>query len=390
MCAAPKRSTRIRSVVPHFGMRRGISSCMISICENLDPARYDAEAWVWGASADSKNSPTLRLALPRAISAPLGKFGMNRALYEILQARYLSSLEEGTLAWLWPGFGLELVKKSKRRGAQVVIERINSSLSNARRIMDEASERLGFPAEHGITDARIQEEREEIELADWIFICSPFVERSFLESGVNPQKLISCTYGWDPERFQVKPKVDYRSKEPVFLFVADGIVRKGLPDLLECWGREHIPGKLRILGSISPQIAARYSEVLSRSNVETLGMRSDLAHQYESADVFVLPSLEEGSPLVTYLAMAAGLPSLVSLAGSGGIVTDGVHGLLCEPHDHDGMCEAFHKLATDHELREKFGKNSLEASRRFGWQEVARARGQSFDSIMSQSSVQGH
>ena len=46
-----------------------------------------------------------------------------------------------------------------------------------------------------------------------------------------------------------------------------------------------------------------------------------------SADVFVFPSLFEGSAVVTYEALAAGLPSVVT-PSAGSVVRDGVEGFI--------------------------------------------------------------
>jgi glycosyltransferase involved in cell wall biosynthesis len=50
---------------------------------------------------------------------------------------------------------------------------------------------------------------------------------------------------------------------------------------------------------------------------------------YRRSDVFVLPSLEEGSALVVYEAMASGLPCIVT-PECGSIITDGEEGLIIE------------------------------------------------------------
>ena len=54
-----------------------------------------------------------------------------------------------------------------------------------------------------------------------------------------------------------------------------------------------------------------------------------------AADVFVFPSLFEGSAVVTYEALACGLPSVVTPA-AGSVVRDGVEGFLVAPRDVDG------------------------------------------------------
>ena len=78
-----------------------------------------------------------------------------------------------------------------------------------------------------------------------------------------------------------------------------------------------------------------------------------------SADVFVFPSLFEGSAVVTYEALACGLPSIVT-PSAGSVVRDGIEGFLVpesnvlalaermeqlgnapEPSRPDGQCGSF-------------------------------------------------
>ena len=65
-----------------------------------------------------------------------------------------------------------------------------------------------------------------------------------------------------------------------------------------------------------------------------------LIEHYARADVFVFPSLSEGSPKVVLEAMAQGVPLVVTAVG--GIpdyVKDGVHGQLVSPRESSGLAE---------------------------------------------------
>lgn len=76
-------------------------------------------------------------------------------------------------------------------------------------------------------------------------------------------------------------------------------------------------------------------------------------------DVFVLPSLAEGTPLAIIEAMAVGLPVVASnVGGVSDLVHDGETGILVSPGDTDELIDAIIRLGQEHELRRKMGCNA--------------------------------
>ena len=84
-------------------------------------------------------------------------------------------------------------------------------------------------------------------------------------------------------------------------------------------------------------------------NVELLGPLSsaDVDRELSAADVFCLPSLEEGFPLSLLEAMAAGLTCVVTPAASGGVVRDGKNGVLVPPMDVRALVTALDSISAD-------------------------------------------
>ena len=68
------------------------------------------------------------------------------------------------------------------------------------------------------------------------------------------------------------------------------------------------------------------------------------------ADVFVFPSLFEGSAVVTYEALACGLPSVVT-AAAGSVVRDGMEGFIVESRDVNTLAHRMELLGNSPELR---------------------------------------
>jgi glycosyltransferase involved in cell wall biosynthesis len=78
--------------------------------------------------------------------------------------------------------------------------------------------------------------------------------------------------------------------------------------------------------------------------------RTEVADHYRWADVFLFPSLCEGSATVTYEALAHGLP-VVCTPNTGSVVRDGVEGIIVPSGDSAAIVEALVSLAEDDGLR---------------------------------------
>jgi glycosyltransferase involved in cell wall biosynthesis len=146
------------------------------------------------------------------------------------------------------------------------------------------------------------------------------------------------------------------------LFVGTLIERKGLADLVEALARPPVralPWHLRIVGEGDQN---RWAKLIGahglRDRVDLLGwVSSSGVHQLlEKSDVLVLPSLNEGLPMVILEAMAHARPVVATSVGSVcDVVEDGVTGLLVPPSNPDALANALEKIMIETELRQKLG-----------------------------------
>lgn len=71
--------------------------------------------------------------------------------------------------------------------------------------------------------------------------------------------------------------------------------------------------------------------------------RQEIAKQYAWADVFVLPSICEGSATVCYEALASGLP-VITTPNSGSVVRDGLDGFIVPIRNSEAIREKLARL----------------------------------------------
>lgn len=158
------------------------------------------------------------------------------------------------------------------------------------------------------------------------------------------------------------------------LFV--GFVRpeKGIEYLLEAVAKlgASIPWKLDIVGPREyPEYAMKLAEIIAAHDIsrkigwsEYVPNGAPLFDIMRSADVFVLPTLSEGTPHVLVEARANGLPCISTwVGGVPDTVTHGYDALLVPPRDPQKLADAIQQLIADGELRRMLIRNGLAQAR---------------------------
>ncbi len=96
------------------------------------------------------------------------------------------------------------------------------------------------------------------------------------------------------------------------------------------------------------------------------GWSRAMADWYGAADVVVLASAREGTPLTIIEAMAAGRATVATdVGGVRDIIDHGRTGFVVGKEDEEGLCRALRTLALDPALREQFGRAAAADSQRF-------------------------
>ncbi len=296
-------------------------------------------------------------------------------LARFAEFRFLASLRPGDLVYAWPSASVWLYRKLKERGYTVVSERINTLVISSKRILDAEYEAIGLPpSSHGLTNGAVDDELACMNLSDYIFSPSPAVTESIVSAGIPRSKVLESSYGLrNTDILPPRAATGGRSDTPVTaIFVGSVCVRKGIHLLLEAWNRSGVTAKLTVIGRVSPEVADMLAAAMSKNpNITHHDFMSDLKPVYAAADFFILPSLEEGSPLVTYLALGASLPLLVSPMGSGGVIEDGKEGMVIDPHDIDGFAQAIKLLVSDESIRRRMSAASGAKAPAYTWDKVA-------------------
>ena len=265
------------------------------------------------------------------------------------------------------GVGLHTFRRAKKRGIMTVVECGSTHTDYQHEIVLAELQRNGinrplFPK------AYRDRVKAEFKLADYIHIPSDFVARTFVEHGVNPDKLLLAPYGTNLEIFQPKTKLD--EARPFRVICPSGInLRKGARVLVEAWRKLNWKdAELVWIGAVGPETRHLFRTKLPGLQLLPMMPHRQLAELYRLCDVCVLPSFEEGLARVLVEAASCGLP-LIATPNTGveNIFTPGApEGWLIPVNAVDALCEALIEAKENREKTFALGQRASQKTKS-GW-----------------------
>ncbi|HKY95761.1 MAG TPA: glycosyltransferase family 4 protein [Kiloniellales bacterium] len=207
--------------------------------------------------------------------------------------------------------------------------------------------------------------RQEALAAGHCLAPSDYVRQTLEAVGVAAERISVLPYGVDVERF--RPRSGERMPGPVrLLFVGQLSQRKGLAYLLEALaGLPQGLVEATLVGPLSapPAALAPYADRFRHLPAVPY---QEVHRVFADADVFVYPSLHEGSALAIYEALAAGLP-VVTTPNSGSVVEEGRQGFLVPAGSVAPLRERIGELAEDVALRRRMAEAARARALEFTW-----------------------
>ena len=180
-------------------------------------------------------------------------------------------------------------------------------------------------------------------------------------------------FGWAEGRsavvpYGIDPKWLLAQTRPVpgrVLFVGTAGLRKGIQylasaaELLCEKGRRY---EFRVAGDVTSSIQSQQA----CCRLKFLGRipRARIHEEYERADLFVLPSLAEGSAEAAYEALAAGLP-VITTAAAGSVVRDGLEGFIVPERDPSALAAAIERIIENQSMRAELSHRAQARARQY-------------------------
>lgn len=146
-------------------------------------------------------------------------------------------------------------------------------------------------------------------------------------------------------------RLDEQKNQEVLIRVIELIRKRGIDAYLA------IVGEGPLHQALADSIASRGMD----RAVYLLGFREDIGELLQCADVFALPSIDEGLPISLLEAMSVGVPVVVSAVGDvPAVIRHGVNGLLIDAGDVAGTADAIVRMLTDCGFAMSCGKRAVE------------------------------
>lgn len=267
----------------------------------------------------------------------------------------------------------ELLNAARQKGLHTGLDQTMAPWATVERMLAEERQRWPDWEAHQSPkgwEVLADREAQEWDTADVIICGSSYVIDAMSENGGPVDRCRVVPYGYDGKLQGHEPRPDQPS--PVgrrlrVLFLGTVELRKGMPYLMqaaEMLGGQNV--EFRVVGPINVSDMA-LSQLRRVADVRGPVPRSDVSDHYRWADVFLLPTLAEGSANVCYEAMAHGLP-VITTPNAGSVVRDGQDGWIIPARSAQAIAVCIEPLVDNREPLQYMGISAHKRAANFTWE----------------------
>ena len=238
--------------------------------------------------------------------------------------------------------GLEVLEWAKQNGIPTVLESPNGHIRDFRKVYErEVGCWCGAKFRGHPTLKMVERVEREYELADRIRVSSEWSKESLIAGGVPAGKISVLQQPVNVVHFQPSPDPSAREGPLRLCFVGSVDFRKGFVYLLRAMrlvGSQRV--SLQIVGATGSRCCSRLFARESQG-LNIISAPGDPLPAYHRAEVFVLPTLEDGSPFAAAEAMSCGLPVITTdSCGAAEWVASSQSGWIVPSRNPEALAEA--------------------------------------------------
>ncbi|MDY3558321.1 glycosyltransferase family 4 protein [Gemmata sp. JC673] len=267
------------------------------------------------------------------------------------------------LVYAFTQVGLESLEWAKRHGVPTVLDNPNGHIRGFAEVYRaEWAKWVGGAYRGHPTEGMVRRVEREYELADRIRVSSDWAKRSMVARGVPADKVFVCPQPIDTDRFRPPAARPAPAGALRVVYVGSLDVRKGFAYLLRAV-RQVGPGRVQmeLVGGTGDRGSRRLLD-RERSGLNVTLRPGDPVPAYHRAELFVLPSLEDGFGFVAAEALACGLPVVVTdQCGAAEWVRPGETGWVTPAGSTDALATALNEALARRDRLAEMGREARRA-----------------------------
>ena len=266
------------------------------------------------------------------------------------------------ILWGFNGDSLEAAKKLLKNKTYFILDRACPHIEHQNDLLIKESRKLKY-SYSSFNKKSLSKYISEYNLADLIVVPSQYSASSFLEEGyANKLKILPLDSNISKLSISFKDFKSIGKRHKLRIGVVGGsFLRKGLVYLLRALRSIEDRHNIQLL------IRAPKNNILSHEesrrlckelDVEFVPHLDDLNDFYQSIDIFVLPSIDEGFGMVVFEALMNSVAVIASdHVGSIDEMVDGEHALIFKSGDEHALKEKMLMILKNNDLRDRIAKN---------------------------------
>lgn len=224
----------------------------------------------------------------------------------------------------YSGASKELLENLQTSGTPSLLFRGSAHIRTQARLLREESERTGTSVEEP-GNWMVEREEREYRLATKIITLSSFARDTFAAEGIPPERVAVVPLGVSAGQFRAsEAAVEERRRRILsgaplrILFVGTLSMQKGCWDLAQMMQR--LPAgrfEWRLIGAVTPEVRGLLPALRKHAEVLPQQPHHTMHEWYAGADLFVLPTIQDGFAAVLAEAQANSLPVLTTTNSAG-------------------------------------------------------------------------
>lgn len=285
-----------------------------------------------------------------------------------------------------------VLREAKKKNKVVIYEQIIADRSVQAEYLEKELNKWGYPLEilkDLIPDEKIEIEKENLMLADYIHVPSEFVKENVLKLiGIeNKEKVVYFPYGVNTEKFTYKCK-KFDGKRTLNLICVSRVnLLKGTKYLIEAMKylkpfNVHLTFIGLCMNKEYELLVEELKELENVTYIESIP-HTQMQRYYLEADLLILPSLIEGSSLVIYEALSSGLPCIVT-PNSGSVINHNNEGFIINEKSSEDIVSSVKSILNNPNTLQRMSANSRKLANEYSWDRYAENMKELYNKILKE------